>query len=166
MNLEEQRQHILSGKIYNDLTQELVEARERAVILTNQYNEAFGQSNEVREKILSELFESVGENPYLEPTFRCEFGSNISIGDNFYANFDCILLDGGGACYAKKVTIGDNVWVGAGVHINPGVTIGANSIIGSGSVVTKDIPENVIAVGVPCKEIRKIIEEDKTGFQF
>lgn len=196
MDLEEQRQHILSGKIYNDLTQELVEARERAVILTNQYNEAFGQSNEVREKILSELFESVGENPYLEPTFRCEFGSNISIGDNFYANFDCILLDGGGieigdnvlfgprvgiyttnhlidaqeraggACYAKKVTIGDNVWVGAGVHINPGITIGANSIIGSGSVVTKDIPENVIAVGVPCKEIRKITEEDKTGFQF
>ena len=69
-----------------------------------------------------------------------------------------------GACYAKKVTIGNKVWVGAGVHINQGVTIGDNTIIGSGSVVTKDIPANVIAAGVPCRVIREITEADKTGF--
>lgn len=70
-----------------------------------------------------------------------------------------------GACYAKPVKIGNNVWIGAGVHINQGVTIGDNTIIGSGSVVTKDIPANVIAAGVPCKVIRKITEKDKTGYQ-
>jgi maltose O-acetyltransferase len=69
-----------------------------------------------------------------------------------------------GACYARKVKIGNNVWIGAGVHINPGVTIGDNTIIGSGSVVTKSIPAHVVAVGVPCKVIRAITEADKTGF--
>ena len=68
------------------------------------------------------------------------------------------------ACYAKPVKIGNNVWVGAGVHINQGVTIGDNTIIGSGSVITKDIPANVVAAGVPCKVIREITEADKTGY--
>lgn len=70
-----------------------------------------------------------------------------------------------GACYARPVKIGNHVWVGAGVHINPGVTIGDNTIIGSGSVITKDIPANVIAAGVPCKVIREITEADKTGYR-
>ena len=70
-----------------------------------------------------------------------------------------------GACYAKPVKIGSNVWVGAGVHINQGVSIGSNSIIGSGSVVTKDIPPNVVAAGVPCRVIRPITPADKTGYQ-
>ena len=131
---------------------------------------------------------------HFEPTFRCEFGFNISIGNNFYANFDCVMLDGGGieigdnvllgpkvgiytsnhaihpaervvgGCYAKKVVIKDNVWVGAGVHINQGVTIGENSIIGAGSVVTKYIPPNVVAAVVPCKVLRLITDNDRTGF--
>ncbi len=195
MNLEEQRQKILSGVMYNDLTPELVAAREKTVLLTDQYNASFGQPAEVREKILRKLLKSAGEGAYFEPNFRCEFGFNISVGKHFYANFDCVLLDGGGieigdhvlfgprvgiytsnhaidamervagGCYAKKVTIGNHVWVGAGVHINQGVTIGDNTIIGSGSVVNKDIPANVIAAGVPCKVIRKITEADKTGFR-
>lgn len=70
-----------------------------------------------------------------------------------------------GGCYAKKVTIGNHVWVGAGVHINQGVTIGDNTVIGSGSVITKDIPANVIAAGVPCRVIREITDADKTGFK-
>ena len=70
-----------------------------------------------------------------------------------------------GACYARPVKIGNYVWVGAGVHINPGVTIGDNTIIGAGSVITKDIPANVIAAGVPCKVIREITEADKTGYR-
>lgn len=126
---------------------------------------------------------------------RCEFGYNISIGNHFYANFDCVMLDGGGieigdnvlfgprvgiytsnhaidaqeriagGCYSKKVKIGNAVWIGGGVQINQGVTIGDNTIIASGSVVTKSIPENVIAGGVPCKVIRKITEADKTDFR-
>lgn len=194
MTLEEQRQFILSGAMYNDLTQELVQARERAVRLTTAYSESYGQPQKEREKILKELLGSVGENPYFEPGFRCEFGYNISIGNHFYANFDCVMLDGGGieigdnvlfgprvgiytsnhaldaeermagACYAKKVSIGNRVWIGAGVHINQGVTIGDNTVIGSGSVVTSDIPANVVAAGVPCRVIREITEKDKTGY--
>lgn len=194
LSLEEQRQFILSGSMYNDLTRELIEARERTVFLTNEYNNSYGKDPEERENILKRLLQSIGNRVHFEPTFRCEFGYNISIGDNFYANFDCVLLDGGsieigdnvlfgpkvgiytsnhaidaqervnGACYTKRVKIGNNVWIGAGVHINQGVTIGDNTIIGSGSVVTKSIPANVIAVGVPCKVIREITAADKTGF--
>lgn len=194
MTLEEQRKYMLTGAMYNDLSEELVGAREKAVFYTNEYNASFGKSSEEREKILQSLLASMGKGVHFEPTFRCEFGFNIHIGNNFYANFDCVMLDGGeirigdnvlfgpkvgiytsnhaidpqereaGGCYAKKVVIGNNVWVGAGVHINQGVTIGSNTVIGSGSVITKDIPANVIAAGVPCKVIREITEEDKTGF--
>lgn len=194
MNLEEQRQYILEGHMYNDLTKELVEAREKTVFLTNEYNASFGKPSEEREAILRKLLKSIGNEVHFEPTFRCEFGYNISIGNHFYANFDCVMLDGGeieigdnvlfgpkvgiytsnhamdawervnGACYAKPVKIGNNVWIGAGVQINQGVTIGDNSIVGSGSVVTKSIPANVIAAGVPCKIIREITEKDKTGY--
>ena len=194
MKIEEQRQRILRGEMYNDLTEELVTAREKTVFLTNEYNESFGKTPEEREAILKKLLKSVGKGVHFEPDFRCEFGYNISIGNNFYANFDCVMLDGGGieigdnvllgprvgiytsnhatdaweringACYAKPVKIGDNVWIGAGVHINQGVTIGENTIIGSGSVVTKDIPANVVAAGVPCKVIRAITDADKTGY--
>ena len=195
MDLEQQRQLILRGEMYNDLTEELIKARENAVLLTNEYNNSYGQSAEKREQILKRLFASIGEDVYFEPNMRCEFGYNISIGNHFYANFDCVLLDGGGieignnvlfgprvgiytsnhaidaqeriagGCYAKKVKIGNPVWIGGGVQINQGVTIGDNTIIASGSVVTKSILENVIAGGVPCKVIRKITEADKTGFR-
>lgn len=194
MNLEEQRQFILSGKMYNDLTDELVSAREKTVFLTDKYNKSFGKSSEVREEILKRLLKSIGKGVHFEPNFRCEFGHNITIGNNFYANFDCIMLDGGeieigdnvlfgprvgiytsnhaidakervaGGCYAKGVKIGDNVWIGAGVNINQGITIGDNTVIGSGSVVTKSVPSNVVATGVPCKVIREITETDKTDF--
>ena len=111
MNLEEQRQKILSGVMYNDLTPELVAAREKTVLLTDQYNASFGQPAEVREKILRKLLKSAGEGAYFEPNFRCEFGFNISVGKHFYANFDCVLLDGGG------IEIGDHVLFGPRVGI-------------------------------------------------
>ena len=159
MTLEEQRRTMLAGKMYNDLTPELIQAREQAVFLTNEYNASFGQPQAEREAILSQLFKSVGHGAHFEPSFRCEFGFNISIGDNFYANFDCVMLDGGG------IEIGNNVWVGGGVNINQGVTIGDNTVIGSGSVVTRSIPANVVAAGVPCRVIREITEADRTGFR-
>jgi len=193
-DLESQLTRIRSGQMYNDLTPELVAAREQTVLLTNQYNSAFSRPASEREDILRQLLGSLGTSVHFEPTFRCEFGRHIHIGNNFYANFDCVMLDGGGitlgddvllgprvgiytsnhaidpaeraagACYARPVRIGNRVWVGAGVHINPGVTIGEGSIIGSGSVVTSDIPPHVIAAGVPCRVIRAITEADKSGY--
>lgn len=181
--------------MYNDLTSELVQARERTVLLTDEYNRSFGKPQAEREAILRRLLKAVGRDCHFEPTFRCEFGFNISIGDAFYANFDCVLLDGGGitigdhvlfgprvgiytsnhaidaaeraagACYAKPVTIGNNVWIGGGVTINQGVTIGDGTIVASGSVVTKSIPAGVIAAGVPARVLREITEADRTGFQ-
>ncbi|WP_182908273.1 sugar O-acetyltransferase [Microbispora sp. H13382] len=195
MTLDAQRAHILSGRMYNDLTDELIEARRRAVLLTTEYNNSFGQPQHDREAILRRLLRQVGQDCHFEPTFRCEFGFNISIGDHFYANFDCVMLDGGGitighhvlfgprvgiytsnhaidaaeraagACYAKPVTIGDHVWIGGDVTINQGVTIGDNSIIGSGSVVTRPIPSGVIAVGSPARVLRTITEADKSGYR-
>jgi maltose O-acetyltransferase len=186
---------MLSGEMYNDLRPELIEARAHAIALTNEYNQAFGQGPEVREALLRRLLRSVGSGTHFEPTFRCEFGFNISVGIRFYANFDCVILDGAevtigdnvlfgprvgiytanhaidpeeraaGACYAKPVTIGHRVWIGGGVNINQGVSIGDNSIIGAGSVVTKDVPPSVIAAGVPCRVIRPITEADRVGFQ-
>ena len=194
MTLEQQLEKIKSGKMYNDLTEELIQARADAVALTNQYNQSYGQPPQEREKILRQLLGAMGEDVFFEPSFRCEFGRHIKIGNHFYANFDCVMLDGGGieigdnvlfgprvsiytsrhafdaeerskgACFAKPVKIGNNVWIGGGVHIDCGVTIGDNTVIGAGSVISRDIPANVVAAGAPCKVIRKIREDEKTGY--
>ena len=185
---------MLSGKMYNDLTDELVKHREQTVFFTNEYNRSFGQEGVYREAILRKFLKSIGEEVHFEPNFRCEFGFNITIGNHFYANFDCIMLDANpitigdhvligprvglytanhaidareriaGGCYARPITIGSGVWIGGNVDIMGGVTIGENSIIGAGSVVTKDIPPHVIAAGTPCRVIREITDRDKTGF--
>ncbi len=185
---------MLSGEVYNDIHPQLIERRERAVFITNDYNASYGQAKEQREALLQQLFKQIGKRVHFEPNLRCEFGFNITIGNNFFANFDCIMLDANlitigdhvllgprvglytanhaldplerraGGCYARPITIENSVWIGAGVHIMGGVTIGENSIIGAGSVVTKDIPRNVIAVGSPCKPIRQLTDQDKTGF--
>ena len=194
MTLDELRLLMRSGAMYNDLDDALVVARERTVLATDRYNASFGQPAAVREEILAELLGSVGANAHFEPTFRCEFGFHISIGEDFYANFDCVMLDGGGitigngvlfgprvgiyttnhaldpreraagACYAKPVTIGDDVWVGGGVTINQGVTIGDGAVVASGAVVTRSIPARTIAAGVPARVIREITDADRTGF--
>ena len=122
----------------------------------------------------------------IEQPFMCDYGYNIEIGENFYANHNLIILDGNkvtfgdnvfiapncafytaghpldpeqrnkGLEYAKPIEIGDNVWIGGNVVVLPGVKIGDNCVIGAGSVVTKDVPENSVAVGNPCKVIRKL----------
>lgn len=195
MTLEDQRALMLSGRMYDDLMPELIAARARAVTLTDAYNRSLGQPPSEREALLRAFLREVGPGAHFEPNFRCEFGFNISIGRSFYANFDCVMLDGGeitigdhvllgprvgiytsnhaidpaervaGGCHARPVTIGNRVWVGGGVQINQGVTIGDDSIIGAGSVVTRDIPAGVIAAGVPCKVLREITEADRTGFR-
>lgn len=185
---------IQSGNMYNDLADTLIQTRQTTMRALLTYNNLYGTDEPARKKILSDLLGSVGESAFFELGFRCEFGKHIHIGERFYSNFDCILLDGAeirigddvlfgprvgifttnhaidpeeraaGACYAKPVSIGNKVWLGANVTVNQGVTIGENTIIGSGSVVTKDIPANVIAVGNPCRILRTITEADKTDY--
>lgn len=185
-----EKEKMLQEELYvaNDL--ELREDAKRSRQLTRIFNQTTEEQAEYRQTLLKELFKKTGKNIYMEPPFRCDYGSNISIGNNFYANFDCIFLDvaeikigenvmfgpkvnlltpghpidsvvrNAGLEFGKEIQIGDNVWIGGNVVVNPGVTIGSNTIIGSGSVVTKHIPENVIAAGNPCRVIRPIIEED------
>ena len=125
----------------------------------------------------------------IEQPFWCDYGYNIELGENFYANHNLVILDGAvvkfgdnvfigpncgfytaahpvnakqrneGLEYARPISIGNNVWLGANVVVLPGVTIGDNSIIGAGSIVTKDMPGNIIAAGNPCKVIREITDE-------
>ena len=184
-----EKEKMIAGELYHSADEALSRDRLRARRLIHRYNHSLAEEHTLRQQILADLFGQVTE-AYIEPTFRCDYGYNIEIGENFYANFDCIILD---VCdvtigdnvflaprvciytaghpidagvrrrqleYGKKVVIGNDVWVGGNTVINPGVTIGDNVVIGSGSVVTKDIPSGVIAAGNPCRVLRPITEED------
>ena len=182
---------MLAGLPSDDRDEEVEARRLVAKRLFRAYNRTTETDVEVREKIKTELFRSVGKNVFIEPDFICELGSNITIGDNGFINFGCIIFDMGevtigdnamfgprvgiyttnhafdaeeriaNVVVSKPIHIGNRVWLSADVKIVQGVTIGDNSIIGAGSVVTKDIPPNVIAAGNPCRVIRKITEKDK-----
>lgn len=152
------------------------------------------QSGQIYNDFDDDLFKNVGKDVWIEPDFHCEFGKNIMIEDNVYINFGCVILDCAevvigansllgpnigiyavnhsidaderiaGGCMSAPVHIGKNVWLGGDVKIMAGVTIGDNVVIGSGSIVTKDIPDNVIAVGNPCRVLRPITDTDKIGY--
>ncbi len=186
-----EKEKMLAEDLYRASSPELREDARKSRQLTRLFNETTEEQQEYRKTLLKEMFKATGEDIYIEPPFRCDYGTNTTIGNNFYANFDCVFLDvapivigenvmfgpkvnlltpghpidavirNSGLEFGKKITIGDNVWIGGNVVVNPGVTIGNNTIIGSGSVVTKDIPDNVIAAGNPCKIIREITDEDK-----
>lgn len=176
---------MLAGVLYLASDAQLTAERRNARRLTSLYN-ATTDDEVVRQQILSELFGQVGEGAHIEPPFRCDYGYNIRIGDNFYANFGCIILDCNvveigdnvllapnvqiyaayhpvdpqqrltGRELAAPVKIGNNVWIGGGAIVCPGVIIGDNTTIGAGSVVVKDIPSNVVAAGSPCRIIRRL----------
>ncbi len=159
--------------------------------ITRELNTTDTSDFEKIKELITELFGKVGENCFVNPPFQCDYGWNIEVGDNFFANYNCVFLDVGKIkfgdnCllapnvsvytaghpvhpaarntlyeYGIDVTVGDNVWIGGNVVICPGVNIGSNSVIAAGSVVTRDIPEWSIAAGNPCRVIRKITEEDR-----
>lgn len=181
-------------QIYDDFDADLFARRVEAKKLFKEYNRTSDDETEKRQEIMKRLFKKVGERVYMEPDFTCEFGKNITLGNDLYINFGCTLLDCGqiiignntligpnvsmysanhsldaeeriaGALIPKPITIGDRVWIGGGSIILGGVTIGNDAVIGAGSVVTKDIPSGVAAAGNPCRIIRKITEKDKVGF--
>lgn len=185
---------IRAGIMYNDFADELFARRVTAKKLFRAYNRTEDDEVEKRQQILCELLESVGKNVWIEPDFRCEFGKNITIGNDVYINFGCIILDCArvtigdnalfgpnigiyplnhaidaeervkGGCTGTPVHIGKRVWLGGDVKILAGVTIGDDTIIGAGSVVTKSIPSGVIAAGNPCRVIRAITDADKTDY--
>ncbi|PKG22600.1 sugar O-acetyltransferase [Niallia nealsonii] len=193
--MKSEKTKMLNQEYYICWDQELTEERERAKDLLFEFNNMKPSERCERNQIIQKLFHSVGENAWIESPFNCDYGYNITIGDNFYTNTNCTILDcakvtiGNNvligpnvslytpnhamdaeerkAGYEKSlpINIGDNVWIGGSVTIVPGVTIGDNTIIGAGSVVTKDIPANVIVAGVPCRVIRPITEKDKIGLK-
>lgn len=142
-------------------------------------------------QMIKNIFGKTGENVWVEAPFHCDYGWNIEVGENFYSNYNLTILDVGkvtcgknvqiapnvsiytaghpvhpdsrnsGYEYGIPVTVGDNVWIGGNTVILPGVTVGSNVVIGAGSVVSKDIPDNTIAAGNPCKVIREITDEDR-----
>ncbi|MBQ5544112.1 MAG: sugar O-acetyltransferase [Clostridia bacterium] len=168
----------------------VMEQQKKARILTQKLNTMDRSDFKALGEVVKELL-GKSEGAWINPPFYCDYGFNIEVGSNFFANYNCTMLDVakitiGDNCfmapnvaiytaghpihpdsrnsmyeYGIPVTIGDNVWIGGNVVICPGVTIGSNCVIGAGSVVTKDIPDWSIAAGNPCKVIRPITDEDK-----
>ena len=173
---------------YNPLFDAVIE---KAKALCFQYNQLSPNEKDAQGVILNKLLGKMGKEVIVTPPFWCDYGYNITVGDYFYSNHNLIITDGAkvtfgdhvfiapNCCFttaehaldpemrkagievAKPITVGSNVWIGAGSTILAGVTIGSGSVIGAGSVVKKSIPENVVAVGVPCKVLRPITEADK-----
>lgn len=188
---EKMRQGLLYDANYDE---EIIAARTRCKDLCFTYNQLKPSQISEQEQVIRQLLGKTGKRFCITAPFWCDYGSNIEIGENFYTNHNCIILDGAkvvfgdnvfiapnctfstaghpldseqrnrGLEYAYPITVGDNVWIGASVTVLPGVTIGSNSVIGAGSVVNRDIPEGVVAVGNPCRTLRKITEEDKKKY--
>lgn len=179
--------------LYQPGDPELVADRDETVRKLHRYNNMDPLDRSGRQAAIRELFGKTGENCVVEQPLFCTYGYNTTVGDNFFLNVNCKLMDSGkitignnvfiapnvcivteehamdvkqrleGLEYTHPVTIGDNVWICTGAIILPGVTIGENSVIGAGSVVTKDIPPNSLAVGNPCKVIRTLTQEQTSS---
>jgi maltose O-acetyltransferase len=175
-------------ELYDPLRPELVEARHRARLLLARYNATTEDEQDERASLLRELLARVGAEAWIEPPFFCDYGSNTSVGERFYANTGCIFLDSApvtigdrvlfgpavqllavthpvetepraqGLEYALSITIGDDVWLGGGAIVLPGVTIGERAVVGAGSVVTRDVAAEVVVAGSPARIIRSLRE--------
>lgn len=185
--MKTERQKMLAGEPYDPLDIELINARERARDLCQALNATREADQDVRRRLLMDLFGAGGDTVWMQPPFFCDYGSNIELGERVFFNFNCVVLD---VCpvrigsftlfgpavqiytplhplnaelrrreeFGKPVEIGSDVWVGGGALILPGVRIGSRTVIGAGSVVTRDMPEGVFAAGNPCRVIRELTE--------
>lgn len=180
-----EKDKMLAGELYDASAPELEAERLRARRLMHRLNTAdYGDSQSYRDTV-AQLLPNVGADIWIEPPFYCDYGYNIHAGNKVYFNFDCVVLDvmpvhiGSNTLFASKVqlytathpvdakvrrswlefakpiTIGDDCWLGGGVIVCPGVTIGNGVTVGAGSVVTRDLPDNVLAAGNPCRVIRE-----------
>jgi len=178
---------MLAGELYDPMSEELAGARARAHNLCQSLNGIPETHHEARRRILLELFGTGGDSVWMQPPFFCDYGINIELGERVFFNVNCVVLDvcvvrigsftlfGPGVQiltpmhplnaklrrsqeYGKPVEIGADVWIGGGALILPGVKIGSRAVVGAGSVVSRDIPEDVVAVGNPCRVVREITE--------
>ncbi|MBQ1861280.1 MAG: sugar O-acetyltransferase [Clostridia bacterium] len=186
-----QKERMLAGLPYkawlDGLSEERMENKKRIY----QYNLLAPDAVEEQEQLIKKILGKTGRHVHIEAPFHCDYGYNIEVGENFFANYNLTVLDVGlvrignnaqiapnvsiytaghpvhpesrnsGYEYGIAITIGDNVWIGGNAVIMPGVTIGDNVVIGAGSIVTKDLPSNVIAAGNPCRVIREITDADR-----
>ena len=189
VHIRTEKEKMLAGELYIAWGDEFIVDKRRARNLLKEFNNTDVEDKKTALKLLKELLGSTGEYIHIEPDFRCDYGYNIHLGDNFYAGYDCVILDSckvtiGDNCilspqvgiytstyplnadkriagyeYAKPITIGNNVWIGGGAIINPGVTIGDNVVVAPGSVVLMDIPNNVLVGGNPAKIIKELEDE-------
>jgi maltose O-acetyltransferase len=190
-----EKERMLSGKLYIPQGEEIIHDYQHCKMLLEQINTCPEVEWRHRNELFRTLFGSLGEGFWIAAPFHCDYGRHIRIGDGFAANYDCIIIDvcpvtignhvllgprvgiytaahpidagvrNARLEYGKPIQIGNDVWIGGNAIINPGVTIGNNVVIGSGSVVTQSIPDNVVAVGNPCRVLRPITKEDQDYWQ-
>lgn len=194
--MKTEKEKAAGGLLYNANYDETLQAEMKAIRgIVFEYNNLSPLQDEEREKILASLLGKKGKNVTIISPFYCDYGYNIEVGDNFFANTNFVVLDGAkvkignnvfiapnvgiytaghpldaeqrneGLEYAFPVTIEDDVWIGGHVCIMPGVTIGKGTVVGAGSVVTKDLPANSLAVGNPCRVLREITEADRNKYK-
>lgn len=186
-----QKERMLNELPYQAWKDGLSEERKENKRKVYRYNKLSPDEEKEQDRLIREIVGKCGETIWVEQPFHCDYGYNIEVGNNFYSNYNLTIVDVGkviigenvmiapnvslytaghplhpdarnsGYEYGIGITIGDNVWIGGNTVVNPGVHIGNNVVIGSGSVVTKDIPDNALAAGNPCKVIRFLTEEDK-----
>lgn len=190
-----EREKAAAGYLYNaNYDKEILLDIAKCSDLCFEFNKIKPSDREAQSETLGKIFGRMGKNITVNAPFWCDYGYNTSVGDYFFANHNCQILDGGrvtfgdnvfigpNCCFttaehaldaqqrnegleaALPIVVGNNVWIGAGSIILGGVTIGDNTVIGAGSVVTRNIPPNVIAVGVPCRVMREITEKDKDRY--
>jgi maltose O-acetyltransferase len=184
---ETDRERVGVNGLYDPLDPGLAAARARAKRLVAEYNATSDAETELRSLLLRTLLDRVGEDCWIEPPFFCDYGTNVVVGERFYANTGCVFLDcahieignrvllgpgvqllaathpldaalrAEGLEYALPITIGDDVWLGGGVIVLPGITIGERAVVGAGSVVTHDVPAETVVVGNPARVLRTAV---------